>query len=117
MKSRVVLFWVLLICFYGFPQTRYTKDFITPEVYKSKTNLHQLTKESSDSVYTFPSLKEDFMINALDGNAGAEQLWNNIGKNQFGEYLLSWIDERNGRRQLYAQFLIATELRLGIISV
>jgi len=57
-----------------------------------------------DTLPGFPVIKADFMVNSTGGDYGAEQSGPNIAADSSGNCAVAWIDTRNGRKEIYAQF-------------
>jgi hypothetical protein len=57
-----------------------------------------------DTFPLLPALKADFMVNSPGGDYGTEQLEPAIAADSSGNYAVAWIDQRNGRYDIYIQF-------------
>ncbi len=53
---------------------------------------------------TLLTIKEDFMVNDLAGEGGAGQYNSSVAMDSQGNFAIIWVDERNGREDLYIQF-------------
>ncbi len=71
----------------------------------------KLDKNKSMSV--FPFIKEDFIVNTLDGEYGCEQNAISTAIDGYGNRACVWVDERNERPEMFAQFYHSNGNRNG----
>jgi Secretion system C-terminal sorting domain len=62
---------------------------------------------SASDTNRFNYVKDEFLVNSGCGEYGANQYWPGIATNNAGVSLTAWIDERDGRKEIYAQFFDA----------
>jgi hypothetical protein len=66
-----------------------------------------------DTFQLLPWVKQDFMINELAGDYGAEQLSPVVAADSNGNYAIAWIDKRKTFKEIYIQFFNNQDERLG----
>lgn len=97
--------FIFNICVNG--QVKKINDVLMPAEYKVQEFNDGLSKNSATSIDTsqkFEIIKSDFLVNELAGPAGAEQNYVKIATDGTGNYVLAWIDYRNGHSEIFAQF-------------
>ncbi len=60
-----------------------------------------------------PIIKNDFMVNTLDGDYGCEQRSVSTAMDGQGNYAFTWIDTRNDKVEIFAQFFDSNGNRIG----
>lgn len=80
--------------------------------YYDELSLNKSSK-SDYELNELPLLKEDFLVNTLDGDYGAEQSSINSAMDGNGNYAFTWIDYREGIKQIYVQFFNSNNERIG----
>lgn len=75
-----------------------------------KTNENILIKTGEDSL---PFIKNDFIVNSFDGEYGSDQNRVCGAMDGNGNYAFTWIDYRNSKEQIYAQFFNSSDQRIG----
>ena len=72
-----------------------------------KIRYHNLTEQNYYPVNNyklFAEIKNDFMVNTLGGEYGANQQYPDIAIDGNGNYCIVWLDKRNGVNDIYADF-------------
>ncbi len=72
------------------------------------------SEELNRDTMNIPSLKNDFMVNSLDGDYGADQYSVSSAIDGNGNYAFAWLDFRNGVKDIYAQFYNNNDEKIGI---
>ncbi|NOX88941.1 MAG: T9SS type A sorting domain-containing protein [Calditrichaeota bacterium] len=62
---------------------------------------------------TLPLLKNDFIVNNFGGEYGSVQMFPDIAVNELGYYAVTWIDMRNGCKEIFAQFFNNKDQKIG----
>ena len=81
-----------------------------------KIRYHNLTEQNYYPVNNyklFAEIKNDFMVNTLGGEYGANQQYPDIAIDGNGNYCIVWLDKRNGVNDIYAQFYNNNNEKLG----
>lgn len=76
-----------------------------------RTNNFENQSLSEQIVPSF--LKNDFMVNTLSGEYGCVQWSPGVAMDGYGNYAFAWIDERNDKTEIYAQFFNSSGNRIG----
>ncbi|HVO72654.1 MAG TPA: T9SS type A sorting domain-containing protein [Ignavibacteriaceae bacterium] len=119
MKKLVISAAGLIFCFsaVSFSQTGPKETRIGNVVFRNhkiNTGMQVLQKETGlFSEDTLRKLKEDFLVNTLEGDYGAEQYGASIAADSSGNYALTWLDYRTGKREIYAQFYNSRNEKIG----
>ncbi len=89
----------------------HTANFLTAQQqrgYPTRVNFPAVeTPQKPSKISDFdplPTIKEDFMVNDLAGEGGADQYNSSVAMDSQGNFAVIWVDERNGREDLYIQF-------------
>jgi len=61
-----------------------------------------LNKNTSGNPIEPPVLKNDFMVNTLDGAYGSDQYSGKVAMDGNGNYAFTWLDKRNEQTEIYA---------------
>lgn len=81
------------------------RNFILNEGFNSNTQTsNSLTKYVADNIVDPPIIKNDFMVNTLDGEYGCDQSRGSVAMDGSGNYASAWIDKRNDQKEIFAQF-------------
>lgn len=72
---------------------------------------NKLISKNEDSL---PFIKNDFIVNSFDGEYGADQTDVSAAIDGNGNYAFTWIDYRNGIKEIYAQFYNSNDERIGL---
>lgn len=72
-----------------------------------------LNKNTSGNPIEPPVLKNDFMVNTLDGAYGSDQYSGKVAMDGNGNYAFTWLDKRNEQTEIYAQFFDSNGNRIG----
>jgi len=70
-------------------------------------------EETSLDTSNLPYIKQDFIVNSFDGEYGADQRSVSAAIDGEGNYAFTWIDFRNGVKNIYAQFYNSNDERVG----
>ncbi|HCY77419.1 MAG TPA: hypothetical protein DHV28_15995 [Ignavibacteriales bacterium] len=73
----------------------------------------QYKSDKSKSVSVLPYIKEDFLVNTLDGEYGCDQDRISTAVDGNGNRACVWLDERNERPEMFAQFYDANGNKRG----
>lgn len=87
--------------------------FITHQEYEKNNPPRSIVQKTVQDQSVFPIIKEDFMINSLDGNYGSDQSYIKSAIDGFGNRACVWMDKRNDKQELFAQFFDADGKRVG----
>ncbi len=60
-----------------------------------------------------PVWKNDFLVNTISGTHGSDQMYPAVAVDSSGYFCVTWIDKRNGFRQVYAQVFDAQGKKVG----
>jgi hypothetical protein len=88
-------------------------DFITREEYEKNGPPQSIMKNSSQNQSVFPIVKEDFLVNSLEGTYGSDQSYMKSAVDGYGNRACVWMDKRNDKQELFAQFFDANGNRVG----
>lgn len=89
------------------------KDFIlNSDSLQNELNI-QYNLDKSKSAPVFPYIKEDFLVNTLDGEYGCDQDRMSTAVDGNGNRACVWLDERNERPDMFAQFYDANGNKNG----
>ena len=79
-----------------------------------------IESRTSSSNYQFqidtvqlPFIKQDFIVNTFDGDYGSNQTNVSTAIDGIGNYAFTWIDYREGKKQIYAQFYNYNDEQIG----
>jgi hypothetical protein len=75
----------------------------------SKSILDEINEDPKEP----PFIKTDFLVNSLDGNYGSDQNSISSAIDGNGNYAFTWLDYRNGKKEIYAQFYDSNDTRTG----
>ncbi len=75
--------------------------------------VNHINKETAGDTINPPFLKQDFLINTLGGESGAEQYGVTGASDGGGVTCFAWIDTRNGQTDIYAQFVDINGDKIG----
>ena len=91
----------------------YYRNFkLNPDTISFHKENSLLQIQKSDSL-SLPIIKNDFKVNTLDGNYGCEQRAVETAIDGYGNNASAWIDKRNDKTDIYAQFFNAYGVRRG----
>jgi hypothetical protein len=60
-----------------------------------------------------PFVKDDFIVNNFEGEYGADQTNVSAAMDGNGNYAFTWVDYRNGQKEIYAQFYNVNDEKAG----
>ena len=97
--------------------------FLSLDIYAQKVNINNIyysdekviidsgnasllkqTKNNTILNSEFEIIKPDFLVNSISGESRANKYRPNIASDGSGNVITCWVDYRNGRKDLYAQF-------------
>ena len=99
------------------PQIKNYHGAVYPDNYEiqMEKNLPGFNKQLDDTLnyITFDKIRQDFLVNNGCGNYGADQHSINVTRDDEGNYMCVWIDEKSGLRQINAQLFNASDEKSG----
>jgi hypothetical protein len=88
---------------------------LNPDSQTNATNNERLFSLSSSNENTdnIPFIKSDFIVNTSGGDYGSDQTNVSAAMDGNGNYAFTWIDNREGVKQIYAQFYNHNDEKIG----
>jgi Secretion system C-terminal sorting domain len=102
-------------------QVNNSAGVIYPVDYKILTSniLSNLNKPENDTLdyITFSKIKQDFLVNSGCGDYGADQLYVNVARDENGNYMCVWVEERTDLREINAQLFNNNDEKWGNVII
>ncbi len=96
----------------------YFKNYkFNPDTVLTKNNFESLNSTTyqvskSDTIH-LSYIKQDFLVNTFDGDYGSDQFNVSGAMDGNGNHAFTWLDYREGRKQIYAQFYNSNDEKVG----
>jgi len=115
-KLLLLVFFTIIfnITLYSQKIIKKNKHYFT-ENYKLDEDVKS-QKKLSPTIQTYdalPIVKEDFIVNSFEGKYGSNRSNPKIAIDGLGNYAITWIDLRNGYKQIFVQFYDKNDNKVG----